>query len=56
MQSKHTHVVQWPGGDRADKRNRNVIIALLEVTLRKASGPPLPQLVMFLPGCVSSES
>ena len=42
VQSKHTHVVQWPGGDRADKRNRNVIIALLEVTLRKASGPPLP--------------
>ena len=41
VQSKHTHVVQWPGGDGADKRNRNVIIALLEVTLRKASGPPL---------------
>lgn len=37
----HSYCPLRPGGDGADKRNRKVIIALLEVTSRKASGQPL---------------
>lgn len=28
VQSKHTHILQWPWGDRADKQNLKVIITV----------------------------
>ena len=41
VQCKHTHIVQWPLGDRADKQHLKVSITLLELTLQKASLWPL---------------
>lgn len=41
VRSKHTHIVQWPWGDRADKQNLRVFITLLELTLQKTSSQPL---------------
>lgn len=53
----HSHCPLRPGGDGADKRNRKVIIALLEVTSRKASGQPLsPSWSCFRQAMCQSES
>lgn len=39
--SRHTHIVLWPWGERADKQKCRVIITLWEVTSRKAPSLPL---------------